>query len=249
MAKKYTKTYDINYSDVDSKLRCRISSIINFICDIGTNQSEVLGDTIESLMKKNIAWVFYKYDIKIYKYPMYREKISITTDPFGFRKFYAYRNYVIKNEEGEVLGEAMAIFFLIDIEKRRAIRIPKDQYELYDISGNLKEDIKMDQVRVPDVEENVKEFEVRYRDIDSNGHVNNVNYVEWAIESVPLHVTKDFTIDRVKVVFERETKYGEFIKVSCSTIEDEEDKLVTSHIIKNSEGVEVTKLELEWKKE
>ena len=249
MAKKYTKTYDINYSDVDSKLRCRISSIINFICDIGTNQSEVLGDTIESLKKKNIAWVFYKYDIKIYKYPMYREKISITTEPFGFRKFYAYRNYVIKNEKGEVLGETMAIFFLIDIEKRRAIRIPKDEYELYDIGGNLKEDIKMDQVRVSDVEENIKEYEVRYRDIDSNGHVNNVNYVEWAIESVPLNVAKNFTIGRVKVVFERETKYGESIRVSCSTIEEEESKLITSHIIKNSEGVEVTKLELEWKKE
>ena len=249
MAKKYTKTYDINYSDVDSKLRCRISSIINFICDIGTNQSEVLGDTIESLKKKNIAWVFYKYDIKIYKYPMYREKISITTEPFGFRKFYAYRNYLIKNEKGEVLGETMAIFFLIDIEKRRAIRIPKDEYELYDIGGNLKEDIKMDQVRVSDVEENIKEYEVRYRDIDSNGHVNNVNYVEWAIESVPLHVAKNFTIGRVKVVFERETKYGESIRVSCSTIEEEESKLITSHIIKNSEGVEVTKLELEWKKE
>ena len=33
MASKYTKIYDINYNDVDPKLRCRISSIINFICD------------------------------------------------------------------------------------------------------------------------------------------------------------------------------------------------------------------------
>lgn len=249
MANKYTKTYEINYSDVDSKLRCRISSIINFICDIGTNQSEVLGDTIEVLTEKNIAWVFYKYDIKIYKHPVYRQKISITTEPYGFKKFYAYRRYIIKNEEGEILGEAMALFFLIDIEKRRAIRIPKEQYELYDVDGDLKDNIKMDEVRVSDVEENIKEYEVRYRDIDSNGHVNNVNYVEWAIESVPLYVAKDFTIDRVKVVFEKETKYGQSIKVSCSTIEEEENKLVTSHIIKNSEGVEVTKLELEWKKE
>ena len=69
MASKYTKIYDINYNDVDPKLRCRISSIINFICDISTNQSEVLGDSIESLKNKNYAWVFYKYDIKIYKYP------------------------------------------------------------------------------------------------------------------------------------------------------------------------------------
>ena len=249
MASKYTKIYDINYNDVDPKLRCRISSIINFICDISTNQSEVLGDSIESLKNKNYAWVFYKYDIKIYKYPMYREKISITTEPYGFKKFYAYRKYTIKNCNGEIIGEAMALFFFINLEKRRTMRIPKEQYELYDVDSDLKNDIKMDEVRTIDEEENIKEFQIRYKDIDSNGHVNNVNYVDWAIESVPLDVIKNFEIRRVKVVFEKETRYGQSVKVSCSTLLNEDGRIVTSHIIKNDEGKEVTKLELEWKEE
>lgn len=249
MKNEYTKMYDINYNDVDVKLRCKISSIINFFCDIGANHFENLGDTIDALREKNIAWVFYKYDIKIYKYPMYRDKISITTKACGFKKFYAYRSYVMKNSEGEVMGEAMALFFLINTAKRKAIRIPKGQYELYGVDVDLKEDIKMEDVRVASEEENVKEYEIRYRDIDSNNHVNNVNYIEWAIESVPLSIVKNFSLERLKIVFEKETKYGQSIKVSCSTILEEEDRIITSHLIKDNNGLEVCKLELQWKKE
>lgn len=249
MAKVYTKQYDINYSDVDFKLKCKISSIINFICDVGTNQSEVLGDTIESLMEKKYAWVFYKYDIKINKYPKYRDKVSVRTEPYGFKKFYAYRKYIILDEKEEIIGEAMALFFLINLEKRRPMRIPKEEYELYGVDSDLKEEIKMDEILNVEGEENIKEYNIRYRDIDSNGHVNNVNYVEWAIESVPLEVIKNFEIRRIKVIFEKETRYGESIKVSCSTVLKKEDKIVTTHIIKNNEGREVTKLEIEWIKE
>lgn len=129
------------------------------------------------------------------------------------------------------------------------MRIPKYIYELYDFDYNLKNNIKIDKVRVCDREENIKEYEIRYRDIDSNGHVNNVNYVEWAIESVPLEIVKNFSIKRVNVVFEKETKYGESINVSCSTLLNEGDKIVTTHLIKNNDGIEVCKLELEWEKE
>lgn len=249
MANAYTKMYDINYNDADPKLKCRISSIINFICDAGTNQSEILGDTIEKLMEKNYAWVFYKYDININRYPKYREKISITTEPCGFKKFYAYRKYIIRNEKGEIIGEAMALFFLINLKKRRPMRIPKEEYELYNVDSDLEENLEMDEIRTINSEENSKEFYIRYSDIDSNGHVNNVKYVEWAIESVPLEIVNNFEIKRVKVVFEKETKYGESIKVSCSTILNEEEKIITTHIIRNNEGKEVTKLELEWQKE
>ena len=63
MVKTFTKTYEINYYDVDYKLNCKMSSIINFICDVGTQQSEAIGGGMEYCKKNNCAWVFYKYDI------------------------------------------------------------------------------------------------------------------------------------------------------------------------------------------
>lgn len=249
MANIYTKNYDINYSDVDPNLKCKISSILNFICDVGTNQSEVLGDTIEKLIEKDYVWVFYKYDVKMYSYPSYRDRISVTTEPFGFRKFYAYRKYLIKNEAGELIGEATALFFLISISRRRPVRIPKDEYTLYDVELEHENNYEMEEISAGNAEDNVKEFRVRYSDIDSNRHVNNVKYVEWAIESASPELLENYKIGRVKVIFEKECKFGDNVKVSCTLVSEDENKSVTSHIITNDEGKELTKLEIEWIKE
>ncbi len=136
MSKSFTKKYEIHYYEVDSKLRCKLSSIVNFIEDVGTQQSEHLGGGIEYCAENNCGWVFYKYDIKMHRYPMFGETISITTQPVGFKKFYGLRKYMIKDEEDNLIGEGLALFFLINIEKRRPMRIQKEQYDIYGVDGD-----------------------------------------------------------------------------------------------------------------
>lgn len=249
MTNNFTKNYEINYHDADYKLKCKLSSIVNFLCDVGTNQSEVLGDKIDKLMKNNSAWVFYKYDINMFKYPSYRDIISIKTEPIGFKKFYAFRKYYIRSEKGELLGEAVALFFMINLEKRRPMRIPPEYYELYSVESDLEKNIKMDDIIKVQEEDYFKEFNTRYSDIDSNGHVNNVKYIEWAIESVPLHIVKAYEIKRMKVVFEKETTYGDSVHVAATVIKEDEENVITVHSIKSKDGREAAKLEAIWGRE
>ena len=246
MANKFSKKYEINYYDVDYKLKCKLSSIVNFLCDIGNEQAESVGDTIESLTERNCAWVFYKYDIRIKEYPKYRDVINIETIPLGFNKFYAYRNYKITNSSGDIIGEAIALFFLIDIAKRRPKRISKEQLKAYDSEELENVSIEMDKIRDLESVDSKKSFNIRYSDIDSNGHVNNVKYIEWAIESVPLDIVKEYTLKRVQVVFEKEAKYGQNVQVESQIINKNKDVISTIHRIKSNEEIETTKLELIW---
>lgn len=249
MNNSFVKKYEVNYQDTDWQLKCKLTSIINFLCDIGTRHSSSLGDTVEKLMEKKYAWVFYKYDITIYEYPKYLDEIYIETIPCSFKKFYAYRKYKITNSKGELLGEAMALFFLINIDKRRPMRIPKEEYELYGIDSNMVDDCEMDDIlQIQENDEDIKKFNVRYNDIDSNGHVNNVNYVEWAIESVPFEVAKNFDIERIKVIFEKESVYGDEVTISATLIE-KDNKIISVHTIKNQDDKELTKLEIVWKRQ
>ena len=248
MSKSFTKKYEIHYYEVNSKLRCKFSSIINFIEDIGTQQSEYLGGGIEYCAKNNCGWVFYKYDIKMHRYPMFGETISITTQPIGFKNFYGLRKYMIMDEEGNLIGEGLALFFLIDIEKRRPIRIQKEQYEFYGVDGDMDYDISMDKIEKNDEEQYNKQFDIRYSDIDSNNHVNNVKYIEWAMEAVPLDVLNNYDLKRIKVIFEKETTYGEKVLVSATVKEIDDVNLKSYHTIRNGEGAQLTLLEVEWQK-
>lgn len=248
MSDIYRKNYEINYYNTDENQKCTVPSIVNFFTDVGTSQSEFLGETLEVLEEKKRAWVFYKYDIKIYNYPKYREKITVETENIGFKKFYDYKRYAMLNLKGEVLAEALALFLFIDVEKRRATRITKDQYDLYNKNGDLDKEIKFDDILKLDEVQYTKEFSIRYSDIDTNGHVNNCKYIEWAIESVPFEIVKNNNIKRIKVIFKKETIYGENISVFTQVINNDEN-IVTVHQIVDSNGIELTKLEIEWGRE
>lgn len=245
----YSKDYEINYYDVDYNLKCKLPSIVNFFCDIGNRQSESIGDTITHLTEKNMAWVFYKYDITILEYPKYRDVVTIETFPLAFNKFYAHRGYNIKNQEGKILAKGIALFFLIDIKRRRPMRIPKEEIELYDSQEINGKNIDMDDIKKFEKLDCSKIFNIRYSDIDSNGHVNNSKYMEWAIESVPIDVVKDYELRRIKVQFEKETTYGHKVSVETQINEENDSKIVTIHSIKSDEDKELTKLEIEWERE
>lgn len=249
MPRKYSKEYEINYYDVDYNLKCKLPSIVNFFCDIGNRQSESLGDTIERLTEKNMAWVFYKYDITILDYPKYRDIVTIETFPLAFNKFYAHRGYNVKNQDGKVLAKGIALFFLIDINRRRPMRIPNEEIELYESQEINGKTIDMDEIEKIERLDCNKIFDIRYSDIDSNGHVNNSKYMEWAIESVPLEVVKNHELRRIKVVFEKETIYGHKVNVETQVNEEVDGKITTVHLIKSDEDKELTKLEIEWERE
>lgn len=247
MSKIFTKEYEIHYYEADSKLKCKLSSILDFICDVGTQQSEVLGGGIDYCTKNNCAWVFYKYDISIYRYPMFKEKIIITTIPIGFKKFYGLRQYIIKDEEENVIGEAKALFFLINTKKRRPMRIQEEQYSIYGVERDYQGNIDLEKLEKIYDKDYEKEFNIRYSDIDSNNHVNNVKYVEWALEAIPLDILENYHLSNIKVTFEKECKYGDMVLSTCK-IEEEGEILKSYHKISKSDETELTLLKMEWTK-
>ena len=248
MGKFYEKEYELHYYEVDKNLKGNMSTIINILSDIGTKQSEELGASINDLTDRNMAWVFYNYHVKIFREPVYGEKLKVKTEPSGFKKFYALRNYEIKDSNGNIIVSANAIFLLINIEKRRMMRIPEDQYILYGVDSDIKEEFKIPRI------ESLKEFKysdtfkVRYTDIDSNQHVNNTKYVDWAIETLPEEIVNNYYLDEVKVTFEKECKYGEIVNVYTDIREEESGLLVSIHKIETEDKKELTKLIGCWKR-
>ena len=241
------REYEIHYYESNYRLECKMSSIINYFCDIGTKQSEELGVGIDYLTEKRLAWVFYKYDIKVSRYPKYGEKIKVVTMAKSFKKFYASRVYEIYDEKNEKIVEGEGIFLLINIDKRRAVRIPEDQYITYGVDIENCPDIKLAKLEKLTKEMNKNNFKVRYGDIDSNMHVNNVKYVEWAIESLPLDIVLNYELKGLSVIFEKECRYGAEITASYE-IKEDENGLVILHKIADNEGKELTVLTSKWVK-
>lgn len=248
MGKVYSREYELNYYDVDSNLRATMSTIINILSDIGTKQSEELGWNIDTFTKNNMGWVFYNYDIKIYRSPVYGEKLKVKTQAVGLKKFYALRSYEIRDKDDEIIVEGNAIFLLINIEKRKTMRVPEILYKAYGIEGDMDGEFKLPRLTKINEFEIEKDIEIRYTDIDSNKHVNNTKYIDWAVESLSEEIVNNYILSNIQVIFEKECKYGDKIKVFTNIIKEENGDLTTIHKIENKDSKTLTRLVGVWKK-
>ncbi|OFI05371.1 acyl-ACP thioesterase [Clostridium acetireducens DSM 10703] len=239
------KEYEIHYYEVDYKKRVLITTIIDYLSDTATYQSEELNVGINYLSNQHMAWVLYKWDIDIKKYPMYREKIVVKTEPYSFRKFYAYRKFEITDTHGQVIVEANSVWLLINTDKRKAVRITEDMYKGYGLDKSENKLLNIKKINSPIRIDAEKYFNVRYSDIDVNKHVNNVKYVNWVIESIPIDLIKDYKLKSIKVAYRKETTYGEKIKV-ITEINNKEKELICLHEILDSNNKSLTLAETKW---
>ena len=240
-----SKEYEIHFYEVDYKRNALLTSIVNFLGDISIAQSSEVGMGLEYLTENKLAWVIYKWNITMKRYPVMGEKITIRTWAFSFRKFYAYRQYEILDEEGEVIGSADCILLLINTEKRKPQTISSEIRAAYRVSEDKKDSVDFGKLNPPEIIHEERSFDVRYIDIDTNRHVNNVKYIDWCIETVPLDIVLKYTLKNIKVIYEKETKYGEVIKASTEIIY-EENQAVCLHKIEDKEGNRLTLVKTTW---
>lgn len=241
------REYKVHNYEADGNGRILISSLMNYLEDMAIEQASEFGSGIEYLKQNNIAWVVYKWQVKVNKYACVGEKLKVRTWPHTYRKFYAYRKHEIENSNGEVIVEADSIWFMIDINKRRPCKISDEIVKMFGLKEGTKEEIAFDKLSAPSSAEIEKTFQVRYSDIDMNEHVNNVKYIAWSLETVPMEIIKKLQLKQLNINYEKETTYGAKVTVKSEVIEQEKEFIVLSSLI-NEKGDKLTLVKTEWDK-
>ncbi|MDF2883316.1 MAG: acyl-ACP thioesterase [Clostridiaceae bacterium] len=244
--KATTKEYEIHYYEIDYKKKLLLTSLMSFFGDLGNHQSEDFNVGIDYMTEHKKTWVLYKWSINIKRYPLLGEIITIKTIPNSFNKFYAYRKYEVYDSYENLIITADSVWFLIDIEKRKPLRISDDMYLAYGISKDDNVDVKVKKIKAPEQTQYEKIFNVRYSDIDTNKHVNNVNYVAWALETVPKNIVLNYSLNNIIVTYEKETTYGDTVKSIAQVIDKEDGNILCNHKIESDNGTELTIIETNW---
>lgn len=239
------KEYEVHYYEVDYNKRLLPTSLLDYMGDLSVYQSNLLNVGIKYLEANKMGWVIYKWDIDIKKYPLMGEKIKVRTNAYSFRKFYAYRKFEAENAEGEIVATAKTEWLLINTDRRRPIRISRDMQEAYQAPESEEMALKFSEIEKVQSLDNERVFDVRYSDIDTNRHVNNVKYVSWILETVPLEIIRGHALRNLKITYEKETTYGEIIKAYCQ-VKEQEDKIVCLHKIIDKDSKELTVAQTEW---
>lgn len=221
MSNKYINMCKIGYRDVDSFLNLKPASLLYLFQEASMFHSESVGAGVRELFKKRLAWVSLGWNIKIYKMPTYLEEVQINTWSNSPTGVYAMRQFEMVNKAGERMAVAEDKFVLIDIEKQRITR--KVDVSAYKNEINEERTIEEEfpKLKENDVYSEKYNFNVQLRDIDTNMHMNNIKYLEYALESIPYE--KHNKISQIHINYKHELKYPEEIHL-CKEQKDDKYK-------------------------
>lgn len=162
----------------------------------------------------NISWVLTRLLVKMTRYPRWEDEVIVETFPRGGRKIVAWRDFEVKNTEGETLGVATSEWMLIDLGTRKIVAVPEKVLTCADPANVPVLGLEpFSRFRYPSDAATTPPIEIRAlkSNIDLNGHVNNVHYLNWMLE--PCASARP---GEMEVVFRSETLAGDLVQVTTA---------------------------------
>lgn len=166
----------------DGKLR--LHNLLLLLQEAAYLNAEKLDFGYGFLIEKNMTWVLSSLKIKIKEHPKWTDKVELQTWPIGYNRLYGLRDFLLLNDKGEELMAITSEWVIIDAKTRRPVNIYEQGFNLPRINKRaMEEDIKRLNPKRFAKAEQLAEITVPYSAIDENGHVNNAEYVKWALDA------------------------------------------------------------------
>lgn len=171
------------------------------------------GFGMKYLMTIQRSWVLSRLAIEMNEMPAQYTRFRVETWVENAMRFFTSRNFRVSSSDGEkVFGYGRSIWAMIDTETRQ----PTDIFSID--NGVINDWIVKDEecpiqkggrVKMSEEAELVRTIDTYYNDVDINGHINSVKYIEHVLDLWPLDWYQQHQIRRFEIAYVAEAHAGD----------------------------------------
>jgi len=172
------------------------------------------GFGMKYLMTINRAWVLSRLAIEMESMPEMYEKFRVETWVEGAMRYFTNRNFRVVGESGKVYGYGRSVWAMIDMETRQ----PTDIFAID--NGAINQWIEKEKecpiekggrVKMSDKAAFVRSIDTCYNDVDINGHINSVKYIEHVLDLWDLDWYRGHRLKRFEIAYVAEAHQGDHL--------------------------------------
>lgn len=169
------------------------------------------GFGIARLNDANYTWVLSRLAVEMDEMPYQYEHFDIETWVENVYRLFTDRNFAIIDKSGKKIGYVRSIWAMINMDTRK----PIDLLQIH--NGDIKDYIceapcpidRPSRITLSDDGKVISSHQVVYNDIDINGHVNSIRYIEHVLDLFPIDLFKRKRIRRFEIAYVAESYYGD----------------------------------------
>jgi acyl-ACP thioesterase len=188
------------------------------------------------LNEENYTWVLSRLAIELDELPLQYEKFTVQTWVEAVYRLFTDRNFAILDKDGRKIGYARSVWAMINLNTRK----PADLLSLH--NGSIVDYVcteepcpieKPSRIKVVN-REPAGSLLAKYGDIDVNGHVNSIRYIEHILDLFPMERYKRQRIRRFEMAYVAESYYDDLLTLYMDELSDGEFNV---EVVKNGEEV------------
>lgn len=192
--------------------RLFMGHIGNHMLNAADFHSSARGFGMQYLMTIQRSWVLSRLAIEMTEMPRQYTKFNVETWVESAMRYFTSRNFAVVGQDGTTYGYGRSIWAMIDTQTRQ----PTDIYAID--NGAIEQWIATDKacpidkggrVRMTDQAELVRTIQTYYNDVDINGHINSVKYIEHVLDLWPVDWYRQHQIHRLEIAYVAEAHGGD----------------------------------------
>ena len=212
--------YLVHSYEMDQQSRLSFVAAVNYFQESAWRNAEALGFGFSDLAAKNQYWILSRMYVEMYRYPRWGDAIQLETWPKGVESLFALRDFRIKSADGrELLGAGASAWLIIDETTRRLQRVDQIFADMPRYPHHAVEH-KLDKIALASTMTPQARIIAGYMDVDVNQHVNNVCYLNWAVNNLPVD-SKTITVRSAELNFLSEARLHSPIEILYGSDDEE----------------------------
>lgn len=205
--------FELRTYELDFRGRLPLPVMCRHLQEAAERHAVLLDADVESLLKRHLTWLLLKVYLEVDHYPAGRRNLVVETWPSGAERIYAFREFLFFEEGCDTpYARGSSDWAVLSLDRNRPVRVldalPHVNFSPTERMAAAPEgDIRPDGASLLE-----RDFPVRLADLDINGHVNNLHYLEWLAECAPGAMWRTHEIVRLQVEFRQQARFGDTIR-------------------------------------
>ena len=204
------------------------------------------GYGMEYLNPNHKTWVLSRLAVEMTEMPKSYDRFSVETWVESAMRFFTSRNFKVSSPEGKVYGYGRSIWAMIDTDTRQ----PSDILAIHDglINSYIEKEKECpiqpsSRVKMSNDAQLVRSIDTYYHDVDVNGHINSVKYIEHILDLFDLDFYRKNFLQRFEIAYVAESHQGDRLNFYREEVKDADSQDVVN--TGNVYNIRITKTSLE----
>lgn len=208
----YEKNLAVQFGDVDIHNHLTMKGALRLMQEACNCHSAEAGSGVNDIETTGYSWMLHQQRLRLYRRPCWNTPLLIRTWSRGALGPLCLRDFEAVDENGALVAQAASGWLLVNVATQRLETASEELLRAYGTEERAVFDTPLQRLKALPEAQKRWEYMILRRDIDINRHVNNLCYLDYALESLPAEYGEE-DFNEADILYKKASYLGD--RIAC----------------------------------